>query len=135
MSRAEEISLHFCHILKVIHLITLQFTVLLDTTTTPQHTDVSGALWELTSLSLVRTTASPALATPVQILMAPPTSHIAKVSHIYISDTEHVFGSEGSICQAGLQFLYFLVSKYLLPEGVVKVGKTMRGKKTWESTT
>lgn len=87
---------------------TLQFTVLLDTTTTPQHTDVSGALWEHTSLSLVKTTASPALATPVQISMAPPMSRIAKVSDTYISDTERVFGSElqleGSICQAGLQF-------------------------------
>lgn len=87
---------------------TLQFTVLLDTTTTPQHTDASGALWEHTSLSLVKTTASPALATPAQILMAPPMSHIAKVSHIYISDIESVFGSElqleGSVCQAGLQF-------------------------------
>lgn len=109
MSRAEESSLHW----RLLHFENntphpLQFTVLLDTTTTPQHTDVSGALWEHTSLSLVRTTASPALATPAQILMAPPMSHIAKVSHVFISDTERVLGSEpqlkGSLCQPGLQF-------------------------------
>lgn len=56
-----------------------QCTVLLDITTTPAPTAVSAAQQEPTSLSLDRTTASPAQGTPPLTLMVPPMCPTAKV--------------------------------------------------------
>ena len=56
-----------------------QCTVLLDITTTPAPTAVSAAQQEPTSLSLDRTTASPAQGTPPLTLMVPPMCLTAKV--------------------------------------------------------
>lgn len=63
-----------------------QYTVLLDITTTLVPTAVSAAQQEPTSLSLGRTTASPARATPPLTLTEPPMFPIAKVKffNVYI---------------------------------------------------
>lgn len=61
-----------------------QCTVLLDITTTPAPTAVSVAQQQPTSLSLGRTTASPARGTPPLTLTEPPMFLIAKVKFLNV---------------------------------------------------